>query len=102
MSFDTLCREPRGAADYLALASAFPILLIDAIPRLEPDERNEAKRFLTLIDALYEARVKLFCTCAVAPAEIYTAGDGTFQFARAVSRLAEMQSAEYLGHTHIA
>jgi len=102
VSFDTLCREPRGAADYLALARAFPVILIEGIPRLRPEERNEAKRFLILIDALYEARAKLVCTADIAPDKIYAAGDGTFQFARVVSRLTEMQSAEYLALPHSA
>lgn len=100
-SFDLLCREARGAADYLALARAFPVLLIDGIPKLAPGERNEAQRFVTLIDALYEARVKLICSAAVPAASLYESGDSAFHFARAVSRIAEMQSPGYMALPHI-
>jgi len=98
-SFDHLCREPRGAADYLALSRAFPVLMIDGIPRLSPEERNEAQRLVTLIDTLYERKVKFFCS-ADAPAGDIAAEPKAF--ARAASRLAEMQSADYLALAHIA
>ena len=67
---------------------------------MDKDMRNEASRFVTLIDALYENRVKLFATAATEPEDLYPAGDGAFEFQRTVSRLKEMQSAEYmkLGH----
>lgn len=98
-SFDHLCREPRGPADYLALARAFPVLMIENIPHLAPEERNEAQRLLTLIDTLYERKVKLFCSAA-APADQIASGAPAF--ARAASRLAELQSADYLALAHIA
>ncbi|HEY4635840.1 MAG TPA: AFG1/ZapE family ATPase, partial [Rhodospirillales bacterium] len=70
------------------------------IPRLGPDKRNEAKRFTTLIDALYEAKVNLICS-AEAPAEaLYTEGDGAFEFQRTVSRLMEMRSEAYMALPH--
>lgn len=100
--FDALCREARGAADYLALAERFHALILDGIPRLGPAERNEAKRFVTLVDALYEARVKLVCAAAAPPEALYQDGDGRFEFERTVSRLMEMQSAEYWSQPHRA
>jgi cell division protein ZapE len=65
-----------------------------------PENRNEAARFVTLIDALYENKVKLFVTAAAEPAQLYTAGDGAFEFERTVSRLIEMQSSDYLAAGH--
>ncbi|MFO1187359.1 MAG: cell division protein ZapE [Alphaproteobacteria bacterium] len=97
-SFDHLCREARGAADYLALARAFPVVMIDGVPRLALEERNEAQRLVTLIDALYERKVKLFASAAAPADEI---ASGAPAFARAASRLAEMQSADYLALPHI-
>jgi cell division protein ZapE len=98
--FDVLCREPRGAADYLGLARAFPVVMIEEIPRLGADEREEMQRLTVLIDALYEHKVKLFCTAQAAPSELASAGRAAF--ARVASRLAEMQSAEYLERPHRA
>jgi cell division protein ZapE len=96
-SFDELCARPMGASDYLALAGLFRIFLITDIPQMGPEHRNEAKRFTTLIDVLYEERSLLICTAAVPAEELYAMGDGSFEFERAVSRLIEMQSADYLG-----
>ena len=100
-SFDDLCVEARGAADYLALAGHFHTVLIDNIPRLQKDKRNEAVRFVTLIDALYENKVKLLATADGAPQDLYPAGDGAFEFERTVSRLMEMQSQAYLALPHL-
>jgi cell division protein ZapE len=99
-SFKRLCGEPRGAADYLAIAHAYHTVIIVGIPAMDADMRNEAARFVTLIDALYENRVKLFVTAAAEPEDLYTAGDGSFEFSRTVSRLKEMQSADYLAEGH--
>jgi len=99
-SFKRLCGEPRGAADYLAVAHAYHTVVIVGVPRMGPDMRNEAARFVTLIDALYENKVKLFATAAAEPEELYQAGDGRFEFDRTVSRLNEMQSAEYMAEGH--
>ncbi len=99
-SFDELCREARGPADYLALAQAFSAVVVDDIPKLSPADRNEAKRFVTLIDELYEHKVKLVCTAAAAAGELFTEGDGAFAFQRTASRLIEMQSAGYLSAHH--
>ncbi len=94
-SFPELCARPLGAADYLAIAASFHTLVLSGIPRMGPDKRNEARRFVTLIDTLYEARVKLICSAAARPEELYVSGDGSFEFERTVSRLLEMQSQEY-------
>lgn len=99
-SFKRLCANPLGAADYLAIAWRYHTVFIVAIPRMGPDQRNEAKRFVTLIDTLYENNVKLICSAAAEPAELYPAGDGSFEFSRTASRLAEMQSEEYLARGH--
>jgi len=101
-SFDELCRRPLGAADYLAIAERFHTLVVDHIPALGEGERNEARRFITLVDALYDMRVKLIASAAAEPAELYWAPDGAeaFEFARAASRLIEMRSVDYLGEAH--
>ncbi len=99
-SFRRLCGEPRGAADYLTIARAYHTVIIVGIPQMGPDKRNEAARFVTLIDALYEHRVKLFATAEAAPDALYQAGDGAFEFERTVSRLNEMQSDAYMALGH--
>jgi cell division protein ZapE len=99
-SFKKLCGENRGAADYLAIAQAFHTVILVGIPRMGPENRNEAIRFTKLVDALYEHRVKLFVTAAAVPEELYQAGDGAFEFERTVSRLNEMQSADYMAKGH--
>jgi len=99
-SFKKLCAENRGAADYLAVARAFHTVILVGIPKMGPENRNEAIRFTKLIDALYEHRVKLFVTAAALPEELYQAGDGAFEFERTVSRLNEMQSEAYMALGH--
>ena len=99
-SFKKLCGEARGAADYLAVARHFHSVILVGIPRMGPENRNEAARFVTLIDALYEYKVKLLASAAAAPDQLYVAGDGAFEFERTASRLAEMQSDDYLGLGH--
>ena len=99
-SFKRLCGEPRGAADYLAIAQRFHTVIIVGIPVMGPDRRNEAARFVTLIDELYEHRVKLLAAADAEPAKLYPHGDGDFEFKRTVSRLEEMRSAEYLAEGH--
>jgi cell division protein ZapE len=101
-SFDALCREPLGAADYLALAHNFRTILIDRIPRLAASEANEARRFTLLIDTLYDEKVKLICSAAAPPQELYAEGDNADAFKRTASRLVEMQSPEYLGSAQAA
>jgi cell division protein ZapE len=99
-SFKRLCGEPRGAADYLAIAHAYHTVLVVGIPVMDAERRDQAARFVTLIDALYENNVKLFATAAAEPEALYPAGDGSFEFERTVSRLREMQSAEYMARGH--
>ena len=99
-SFKRLCGEARGAADFLSVARAYHTVIIVGIPRMGPENRNEAARFVTLTDALYEHRVKLFAAADAVPDELYEAGDGRFEFERTVSRLTEMQSAEYMALGH--
>jgi len=99
-TFHDLCVQPLGPQDFLAIADNFHAVVLKDVPRLTPDKRNEAKRFVTLIDALYERSVKLICTAAAAPHELYPAGDGAFEFERTASRLVEMQTPEYLGRSH--
>jgi len=99
-SFKRLCGEPRGAADYLAIARRYHTVIIVGIPQLGPESRNEAARFVTLIDALYEHNVKLIAAADAVPEALYTEGDGAFEFERTVSRLKEMQSDDYLARGH--
>ena len=99
-SFKRLCAQPLGSADYLAIARRYHTVFIVGIPRLGPENRNEAARFVTLIDELYEHKVKLIAAADAVPEQLYTAGDGAFEFERTVSRLKEMQSADYLAEGH--
>ena len=99
-SFKRLCGENRGAADYLAISQAYHTVIIVGIPRMGPENRDMALRFTKLIDALYENRVKLFATAAAEPDALYQQGDGAFEFERTVSRLNEMQSADYMALGH--
>jgi cell division protein ZapE len=95
-TFAELCERPLGANDYLHIAEKFHTLLMAGIPLLTPEKRNEAKRLVTLIDALYENKVVLICSAAALPEKLYPEGDGSFEFRRTASRLAEMQSEGYL------
>jgi cell division protein ZapE len=99
--FDELCGRPLGAADYLAIATHFNTVLIDCVPTLSPDQRDQARRFVTLIDALYEHRVNVVIAAAAPAERLYPSGDGSFDFGRTVSRLNEMQSVDYLTGPHL-
>jgi cell division protein ZapE len=99
--FDELCGRPLGAADYLAIATHFNTVLIDCVPTLSPDRRDEARRFVTLIDELYEHRVNVVIAAAAPPQRLYPSGDGSFDFERTISRLNEMQSVDYLARPHL-
>jgi cell division protein ZapE len=94
--FDELCRRPLAAADYLAIAGRFGAVIIEAIPRLGPADRDAARRLNILIDTLYDAHRLLIASAEVPPEAIYVAGDGVFEFNRTVSRLNEMQSTRYV------
>ena len=99
-SFKRLCAEARGASDYLTIARRFHTVIMVGIPVLGPQNRNEAARFVTLIDALYEYRVKFLASADAEPDHLYPQGDERFEFDRTVSRLMEMQSEEYLAQGH--
>ncbi len=94
-SFESLCVQLLGAMDYLYLAQRFKVILLAGIPRFSAQQHNEVKRFVTLIDVLYEHKISLICTAEVEVDELYLSGKGTFEFARTASRLMEMQSEQY-------
>ena len=99
-SFKKLCGEARGSPDYLAIARRYHTVFLVGIPRLGPENRNEAARFVTLIDALYEHKVKFIAIADAVPSALYASGDGRFEFDRTISRLMEMQSDDYLSLGH--
>jgi len=99
--FAALCGTALGAGDYLALATHFTALVLDGVPRLSPDNFDEARRFIVLVDALYEHRVKLVASADAMPDQLYERGEGAKAFERTASRLEEMQSQEYLGLAHL-
>ena len=94
-TFWELCGQPLGPADYLALVGAVKLLVVEDIPRLDATRFNEAKRFVTLVDALYEGHVRLICSAEDAPEKLYLEGAGSFEFERTASRLREMQGADW-------
>mgnify|MGYP001201907071 CR=1 FL=1 len=95
--FNDLCGEALGPADYIAIADRFHTLIVHTIPQLGAENKDKAKRFVTLIDALYENSVNFICSADAPPSELYIDGEGAFEFERTVSRLIEMQSEDYLG-----
>ena len=95
-SFASLCAVALGPNDYLAIADHFHTVFLADVPTLTPSRREEARRFVTLIDALYEAKTKLVVLAAAEPAKLYPAGEGAFEFERTASRLQEMRSADWL------
>ncbi|MCA0400778.1 MAG: cell division protein ZapE [Proteobacteria bacterium] len=101
-TFADFCEKPLGTLDFLALAREFHTLVLEGIPKLDFSRRNEAKRFINLIDILYENRVKLIASAAAEPHELYHAREGheAFEFDRTVSRLIEMRSESYLALPH--
>ncbi len=101
-SFEDLCSKPLGAADYLTIADEFETVILENIPRMNFERRNEAKRFIMLVDAFYDAKVKLLASAEAEVHELYQADTGreAFEFDRTVSRLIEMRSEEYLSLPH--
>ena len=95
-SFADLCANPLGSLDYLCIAHEFHTLLIDDIPKLSRENRNEARRFINLIDTLYDNRVSLLASAQAEPHELYISGDGSDLIVRTASRLTEMRSDAYL------
>jgi cell division protein ZapE len=98
--FARLCGSALGPQDYLAVARRFHTVFLEGVPRLGSEKRNEARRLVTLIDALYEARTKLVTLAEAEPEALYPSGDGAFEFERTVSRLQEMRSEGYLAAEH--
>ncbi|HVY18029.1 MAG TPA: cell division protein ZapE [Rhodopila sp.] len=99
--FDFLCNQAYGAGDYLAIARTFHTLILDRIPRLSPDNYDAARRFIVLVDTLYDQRVKLIASAEAQPDKLYQRGENAKMFERTASRLDEMQSEDWLGLTHI-
>ena len=99
-TFEDLCGKPLGSGDYLVIAERFHTIVMTGIPVMGPENRNEAKRFVTLIDTLYAAKVNFICSAEANPGELYIKGDGAFEFERTVSRLIEMQSPDYMALSH--
>jgi len=100
--FNALCGTPLGPGDYLAIASKFHALVLDGIPRLSPDNYDVARRFINLVDTLYDQRVKLVASAAALPDQLYRRGENAKMFERTASRLDEMQSEEWLEQEHVA
>jgi cell division protein ZapE len=98
--FDDWCLKPMGAADFICVAEHFHTVIVAGIPRLGPENKHSAQRFITMIDAFYEAKVKFICSAAASPQKLYLEGEGAFEFERTVSRLMEMQSPQYLALEH--
>jgi cell division protein ZapE len=94
--FAELCEQPLGAADYLALAERYHTVILESVPVLTRQKHNEARRFMTLVDALYECKVNLIISADAEPMELYQAGEGAFEFERTASRLMEMRSRDYI------
>ena len=101
-TFDELCVKPLGPQDYLAIAKRFHTLFLEGVPKLGPNKRQEARRLVTLIDALYEAKTRLVVLADAEPEVLYTEGDGAFEFERTVSRLNEMRSQSWLEQEPVA
>ena len=99
--FAALCGQPLGPGDYLAIATHFHALVIDAVPQLGPDNYDEARRFITLVDALYDHRVKLLASAEAEPDRLYERGEGAKAFERTASRLVEMQGQAWLALPHL-
>ncbi|ACM28067.1 MULTISPECIES: cell division protein ZapE [Rhizobium] len=100
-SFADLCDAPLGAADFLAIAKRFDTIFLDRVPKLGPEKRNQTKRFIILIDTLYDHAIRLYVSAAAMPEDLLVERRGTegFEFDRTASRLFEMRSAEYLAQT---
>jgi cell division protein ZapE len=99
--FEALCGQPLGTGDYLALATHYHALVLDGVPRLSPENHDRARRFINLVDSLYEHRVKLVASADAQPDLLYQRGEGAAAFERTASRLEEMQSQEYLALPHL-
>ena len=99
-SFDELCDRPLGAADFIRIARAYHTVIVDTIPVLDPSQRNQARRLVWLIDALYERKVKLIASAEAEPQALYVEGDFSNEFERTASRMIEMRGQDYLAAPH--
>ena len=95
--FSQLCEQPHGAEDYLTIAQTFNTVFLENVPRMGYDRNNEAKRLMTLVDVMYDARRRMIFTAETAPEKLYHGDKYTYEFERTISRLREMQSSSYLG-----
>jgi len=100
-SFADLCEQPLGPSDYLQIATLYDAVVLSGVPKMGPGNRDAARRFVTLVDALYEHKTALVMSAEAAPEVLYPEGDGAFEFQRTVSRLMEMQSEDYLRLPHL-
>lgn len=100
-SFSDLCEQALGPSDYLAVAAQFSTLILKDIPQMSEEKKDSARRFVTLIDALYEHRTALVCSAGAPPEELYSGREGGFEFHRTASRLIEMQAADYIKQRHL-
>lgn len=99
--FEALCGEALGAGDYLAIAERFHTVVLDGVPRLSPDNFDKARRFIVLVDTLYDHRVKLYASAEAMPDQLYMRGENAQMFERTASRLEEMRSQDYLESEHL-
>ena len=100
VSFQDICGRALGPADYIEISRRYHTLIMSGIPRMNAEMKDVARRFITLVDALYEGHVKFICSAEVEPAELYSGGEGSFEFERTSSRLIEMQSESYIELDH--
>ena len=99
--FKDLCGRALGPTDYMEIASRYHAVVLAGIPRMDADLASEARRFVTLVDVLYDHRVKLIASAEVSPEDLYVGSEGEFEFHRTVSRLIEMQADDYVGTPHV-
>jgi cell division protein ZapE len=100
-TFESLCNTALGAGDYLAIATHFHTMVLDGIPRLSPENYDQARRFIILVDTLYDQHVKLIASAGATPEQLYQRGENAKMFERTASRLDEMQSEDWLGLAHL-
>ena len=100
-TFSDLCETALGPSDYLAIAAQFSTVILKDIPQMTEERKDAARRFVTLIDALYEHHTALVCSAAALPEQLYVGREGGFEFARTASRLIEMQAADYIKQRHL-
>jgi cell division protein ZapE len=100
-TFSDLCEQPLGPSDYLAIAAQFSTLILKDIPKMDEEKKDSARRFVTLVDALYEHRTALVCSAGAPPETLYVGKEGGFEFHRTASRLIEMQAADYIKQRHL-